>query len=143
MPIRTSKSKIYLKIQVVNNIHPTDSVLNGAQFRHSLVRMQFYDMPWLGCSFTTCPCRDAVFRHTRVGRQFYDMYGQKCNINSTKVSYKQHGSLIYVQECNTHNTELQMVKVHINNTKHITIANIYIPPRNSSSTHYKTADDCM
>ena len=27
---------------------------------------------------------------------------------------------------NTHNTELQMVKVHINNTKHITIANIYI-----------------
>ena len=29
---------------------------------------------------------------------------------------------------NTHNTEIQMVKVHINNTKHITIANIYIPP---------------
>ena len=41
---------------------------------------------------------------------------------------------------NTHNTELQMVKVHINNTKHITIANIYIPPRDSTSTHYKTAD---
>ena len=29
---------------------------------------------------------------------------------------------------NTHNTELQMVMVHINNTKRITIANIYIPP---------------
>ena len=41
---------------------------------------------------------------------------------------------------NTHNTELQMVKVHINNTKRITIANIYIPPRDSTSTHYKTAD---
>ena len=41
---------------------------------------------------------------------------------------------------NTHNTELQMVKIHINNTKHITIANIYIPPRDSISTHYKTAD---
>ena len=41
---------------------------------------------------------------------------------------------------NTHNTELQMVKVHINNTKHITIANIYIPLRDSTSTHYKTAD---
>ena len=43
---------------------------------------------------------------------------------------------------NTHNTELQMVKVHINNTKHITIANIYIPPQDttSTSTHYKTAD---
>ena len=41
---------------------------------------------------------------------------------------------------NTHNTELQMVKVHINNTKHITIANIYIPPGDTTSTHYKTAD---
>ena len=41
---------------------------------------------------------------------------------------------------NTHNTELQMVIVHINNTKHITIANIYIPPRDTTSTHYKTAD---
>ena len=35
---------------------------------------------------------------------------------------------------NTHNTELQMVKVHINNTKHIRIGNIYIP-RDSTSTH--------
>ena len=33
-----------------------------------------------------------------------------------------------------------MVKVHINNTKHITITNIYIPPRDSRSTHYTTAD---
>ena len=41
---------------------------------------------------------------------------------------------------NTHNTELQMVKLHINNTKHIAIANIYIPPRDSTSTQYKTAD---
>ena len=41
---------------------------------------------------------------------------------------------------NTHNIELQMVKVHIDNTKHITIANIYIPPRDTTSTHYKTAD---
>ena len=37
-------------------------------------------------------------------------------------------------------TEFQMVKVHINNTKHITIANMYIPPRDSTSTHYKTSD---
>ena len=41
---------------------------------------------------------------------------------------------------NTHNTELQIVKVHINNTKHITIANIYILPQDSTSTHYNTAD---
>ena len=33
-----------------------------------------------------------------------------------------------------------MVMVHINKTKHITIANIYIPPRDTISTHYKTAD---
>ena len=33
---------------------------------------------------------------------------------------------------NTHDTELQIVKVHINNTKHIIIANIYIPPRDST-----------
>ena len=30
--------------------------------------------------------------------------------------------------------------VHINNTKHITIANMYIPPRDSTSRQYKTAD---
>ena len=42
---------------------------------------------------------------------------------------------------NTHNTELQMVKVHIINTKHITIiANIYIPPRDNASMHYKPTD---
>ena len=41
---------------------------------------------------------------------------------------------------NTHNTELQMVRVHINNTKHITITKMYIPPRDSTFTHYKTAD---
>ena len=33
-----------------------------------------------------------------------------------------------------------MDKVHIDNTNHITIANIYKPPRDSTSTHYKTAD---
>ena len=41
---------------------------------------------------------------------------------------------------NTHNTELQMVKLHINNTKHITIANMYIHHRDGTSTHYNTAD---
>ena len=33
-----------------------------------------------------------------------------------------------------------MVKIHINNTKHITITNIYIPPRDTTSTHYKTTN---
>ena len=40
----------------------------------------------------------------------------------------------------TQATPSTMVKVHINNTKHITIANIYIPPRDTTSTHYKTVD---
>ena len=35
---------------------------------------------------------------------------------------------------------LQMVKVYINNTEHITIAHIYIPLRDSTSTYHKTAD---
>ena len=38
---------------------------------------------------------------------------------------------------NTHNIELQMVKVYMNNTKHSTIANMYIPPRDSTSTHHE------
>ena len=33
-----------------------------------------------------------------------------------------------------------MVKVHINNTKYVTIANIYIPAQATTSMHYKTAD---
>ena len=33
-----------------------------------------------------------------------------------------------------------MVKVHINNTKHITITDIYIPPLDTTSTQYKTDD---
>ena len=41
---------------------------------------------------------------------------------------------------NAHKTDLQMVTVHINNTKHITIASFYIPHRDIISTHYKTAD---
>ena len=41
---------------------------------------------------------------------------------------------------NTHYTELQVFKVHINNNKRITIANIHIPPRDSTPTHYKTVD---
>ena len=41
---------------------------------------------------------------------------------------------------NTHNKELQMIKVHINNTKHTTIANIYILTRDSTSMPYITAD---
>ena len=41
---------------------------------------------------------------------------------------------------NIHNTELQMVKVHITNIKHITIVNIYIPLRDSTFTQYKTTN---
>ena len=79
---------------------------------------------------------------------------QKCfPIETIKLGYKNRNPWITLirdnitftttdipSTINTHNTELQMVKVHINNTKHITIANIYIPPRDSTATHYKPAD---
>ena len=32
-----------------------------------------------------------------------------------------------------HNAEFQMVKVHINNTKQLTISNMYLPPRDSTA----------
>ena len=41
---------------------------------------------------------------------------------------------------NIHNTELQMVKVYINNTKHITIANMYIPLETAHPRNKNTAD---
>ena len=46
----------------------------------------------------------------------------------------------YLSTINTYKTELQMVMAHINNTDHITIANMYISPPDSTSMHYKTAD---
>ena len=41
---------------------------------------------------------------------------------------------------NTHNTELQLVRIHINKTKHITVANTDFPPRDTTSPHYNTVD---
>ena len=35
-------------------------------------------------------------------------------------------------------TELQLIKIHIGNTKHITVANTYLPPRDTTSPHYTT-----
>ena len=56
--------------------------------QHALVGMQFYDMPWSGCSFITCPGADAaghsystcpgqdvVLRHVLVRTQYYDISG--------------------------------------------------------------------
>ena len=41
---------------------------------------------------------------------------------------------------NTHNTELQLIKIHIGKTKDITVANTYFTPRNTTSPHYNTVD---
>ena len=41
---------------------------------------------------------------------------------------------------NTHNTELQLIKIHISKTKDITVANAYFPPRDTRSPHYNTVD---
>ena len=43
----------------------------------------------------------------------------------------------------THNTELQLVKIHINNIKHITVANVYIPPRDTTSTYVNTLESLI
>ena len=39
---------------------------------------------------------------------------------------------------NTHNTELQMVRIHTNIHKYITFSILYLPPRDASSPHYAT-----
>ena len=63
MPIRTSKSKIYHKIQVVNNIQ-TDSVLNGTLNAKSDLpyrcHSNFSYISNLGYCLTTRKGRDAV-----------------------------------------------------------------------------------
>ena len=61
--------------------------------------------------------------------------GSSHSLETTLHSIQQTPSTI-----NSHNTELQMVMVYINNTEHIKIASIYIPPRDSTYTHYKRAD---
>ena len=40
---------------------------------------------------------------------------------------------------NTHNTELQLIKIHIGNTKDI-FSNTYFPPKDTTSPHYNTVD---
>ena len=41
--------------------------------QHALVGMQFYDMPWSGCSFTTCPGADAAIRNSLIGTSLFNM----------------------------------------------------------------------
>ena len=40
----------------------------------------------------------------------------------------------------THNSELQLVKIHILKNKHITVENPYLPPRDTTLPHYNTVD---
>ena len=41
---------------------------------------------------------------------------------------------------NTHNTELQLIKIHISMIKYITVANTYFPTIDTTSPHYNTVD---
>ena len=85
-----------------------------------------------------------VYTHIKLFYRFHVDVVQCINIIMLKVTLIRDNITFTTTDIpstiNTHNIELQMVKVHINNTKHITIANIYIPPRDTTSTHYKTAD---
>ena len=40
-----------------------------------------------------------------------------------------------LRNINTHNTELQLVKIHTNRNKHFTIANLYMPPKDTASPY--------
>ena len=70
----------------------------------------------------------------------------------TDTEHKQGGGLITlikdtitftninIPKANTHNTELQLIKIHIGKTKDIIVANTYFPPRDTTSSHYNTVD---
>ena len=90
MPIRTSKSKIYCKIQVVNNIHKQIQFLMAHSMQTIICQSKISYSTILGhclttrpsrdsiptCPMTcpmTCPGRDAVLRHALVWTQFYNM----------------------------------------------------------------------
>ena len=68
----------------------------------------------------------------------------------TDIKHKQGGGLItYIksdttfthiktpQTINTDNTEIQLLKIHTKHFKDITIANIYIAPRNTGTPHHR------
>ena len=61
-------------------LHTSSSWDNVLQ--HTMIRTQYYDMPWSSCSCTTCPGRDTVLRHALVETQFYNMYWSGHNNSS-------------------------------------------------------------
>ena len=60
--------------------------LVGTQFFRCMVAMQFYHMPWSGCSFTTYLGRDTAIRHTCVMLQ-RGYSGDGCDLASTLCRY--------------------------------------------------------
>ena len=77
MPIKDfipSKDIALVETQLFDSPGRFKTCLVGIVLRHALVRMQFYDMPWTGCSFKTCPRRDPVLRDALVMTQFYDIH---------------------------------------------------------------------
>ena len=103
MPIRISKSKIYRKIQVVNNIQhiqPRPSQGRNAVLRHALagcnyltcmVGMQFCDTPGSERNLTTYPGRNAVIRLAPVGMQLFDMPWWRFSFTTCLVRTPFHG----------------------------------------------------
>ena len=81
MPIRTSKSKIYWKIHVVNihRIYTMQKIIchivANQRFHTSLA----HDMPGGNAVLLTCSGRDRVLRYALVGTQFYDMPRLGCS----------------------------------------------------------------
>ena len=98
MPIRTSKSKIYRKMQVVNNIHRQIQFLTTHSMLKNNLTMTYrcqskisYITNLRHClgrdtvpTCTTCPGQDAVLLHALVGTQLFDMPWSRCSFTTCR-----------------------------------------------------------
>ena len=88
-------------------------------------------------------CSDPVILATAGYDHTIRFWQAHSGICHRTVQHPDSVSFYYINHelhCVHQQPELLMVTVYINNTKHITIANNYIPPRDSTSTHNKTAN---
>ena len=64
---------------------------------------------------------------------------RKLQVNIIGIKNKLEEHKLLIHDTHTYIITIQETKL-VNNTTHITIANMYLSPRDSTSTHYKTDD---
>ena len=72
---------------------------------------------------------------TQNNKLHFHMHRQSSGVRrrTTHIHQTQHNIHVDIpRNINTHNTELQMVRIHTNRDKHFTIAKLYIPPRDTA-----------